>query len=211
MSNDITPSELDAVQDAVEAIENAVEAIQDAIESDESSLPPTTTVDTVENEGLRRNLESDLKAVLDGIVKGDIVIPDGKKATPHVIAGLIQERRGGAKADRPSAGAVAAGLNRWRNIGFITLTEGPTAFEDYTDAARNEGLSALKKANRQRLSAARAAQKAAQTPPPAVQPEPVAQTEQVVTQVVTEADVPVVPFVADPVEAPVTYGADAPF
>jgi len=116
------------------------------------------------------DLEGDLKAVLDGIVTGATVLPTGKQATPHVLAGLIEARRGGQ--DRPSSGAVAAAMARWATIGYIAVTEGPTAFSDYTDAGRSEGLAALKKAHRERLSAARAADKAAAAPAPAVEPDP---------------------------------------
>lgn len=116
---------------------------------------------------LRRPLEEDLKTVLDNIVTGKMTVPEGKSATPHVISGLIKELRGGDAGDRPSSGAVAAALNRWAHIGYITLNQGPTSFADYTNAGRQDGLAALKKANRDRLAAARAARKAASTPAPA--------------------------------------------
>jgi hypothetical protein len=119
------------------------------------------------------NLEGDLKSVLDDIVLGSIVLEADRQPTPHVLAGLIQQRRGGAESDKPSSGAVASALQRWADVGFINLTSSPTAFVGYTNAGVTEGLAALKKAHRERLSAARAATKAElKTTVTATEPEP---------------------------------------
>ena len=100
-------------------------------------------------------LEPDLKAALDDIVTGALVLAEGKSATPYVLAGIIGERRG----NRPSTGAVADAMQRWASVGFITLAEKPMAFVDYTEAGRTEGLTALKRQSRSRRSAARKAER----------------------------------------------------
>lgn len=115
-----------------------------------------------------RDLEADLKTVLDGIVTGALVIPEGKQATPHVVGKLIGDTL--RNGERPSSGAVAAAMDRWATIGYITLSEGPTAFVDYTDAGRTEGLAALKAAHHTRLIEARKLVKAAEAAQ--AQPEP---------------------------------------
>ena len=132
------------------------------------------------------NLEGDLKQVLDAIVQGQIVLPTGTAATPHVLAKEIHKLRGG-DGKAPSGGAVAAAMDRWTEIGYIEVSAAPKAFVDYTDGARTQGLSALKKAHRDKLAAERASRKAA-APAPAA----------------TEAPAPAVedaPVEAEPVEA----------
>ena len=99
-------------------------------------------------------LEPDLKSVLDDIVTGALVLPEGKSATPYVLAGIIGERRG----SKPSTGAVADAMQRWSNVGFIVLGDKPMAFTDYTDAGRDLGLKELKSQSRQRRAAARRAE-----------------------------------------------------
>lgn len=107
-----------------------------------------------------RDLETDLKTILDGLVTGSMQLPEGKKATPHVLAKLVQGIRGGDPGDLPSSGAVSAALNRWETIGYIELGQDPARFVDYTEAGRTEGLAALKRAHRERLAANRAKAKA---------------------------------------------------
>lgn len=117
------------------------------------------------------NLEGDLKQVLDAIVQGQITLPAGTAATPHVLAKEIHKLRGG-DGKAPSGGAVAAAMDRWTEIGYIEVSAAPKAFVDYTDGARNLGLSALKKNHRDKLAAERASRKAAAPAP--VAPETVA-------------------------------------
>ena len=107
----------------------------------------------------RTNLEADIKKVCDDYVLGSITLPEGKHLTPHMIAQHVMSNRGNDA--KVSGGAVAAALTRWAEIGYITIWPKPVAFIDYTDAGRNEGLSALKRSHSARRSAARAAEKAA--------------------------------------------------
>lgn len=111
------------------------------------------------------NLEGDLRAVLDDYVSGVLKLADGSLPTPHTLAAEIAKRRG--DGGKVSSGAVSAALIRWQEIGFATLTMKPMAFVDYTDAARSQGLSALKTTHRANKSAAR---KAAAEPTPTIAP-----------------------------------------
>lgn len=106
----------------------------------------------------RGGLEADVREITNAFVQGEITLPDGALMTPHRISALIESRLG-AKA---STGATSNVLKRWYDIGFCAVNEKPLAFIDYTDAARLEGLTALKakaKAARKqaRLEAAAAA------------------------------------------------------
>lgn len=128
--------------------------------------PQVTAAPTSEPEGAdsaqstRVQLWPDVKAVLDSYVQGTFTLPDGKPLTPGRIATQVGVIRGD-KA--PSTGAVAALLNRWKEFGFVTMSEKPTAFEDYTPEGRdpNVGLTVLKDRHREALKSARAAEKAA--------------------------------------------------
>jgi hypothetical protein len=115
------------------------------------------------------DLEGDLRKVLDDYVEGKFVLPEGSLPTPHTLAAEIAKRRADGKS--VSSGAVSAALARWQEIGFATLGTKPTQFIDYTDAARAQGLNAMKQAHRASKSAARKAVKepapvAASTPAP---------------------------------------------
>jgi hypothetical protein len=103
------------------------------------------------------DLEGDLRKVLDDYVSGKLTLPEGSLPTPHTLASEIAKLRNDGK--KVSSGAVSAALARWEEIGFATLGTKPTVFIDYTDAARNEGLSALKAKNRANKGAARKAAK----------------------------------------------------
>lgn len=115
--------------------------------------------------GPTTDLEGDLRKVLDDYVSGTFQFADGIKPTPHVLAAEIAKRRGDGKP--VSSGAVSAALTRWVEIGFATLSSKPTAFVDYTEAARTQGLTALKAASR---AAKAAAKKAIAAPPEATHP-----------------------------------------
>ena len=107
-------------------------------------------------------LETDVKSVTDKFVSGEIVMKEGEFLTPHRIANLVRDLDSLDAA--PSTGAVAAVLNRWKELGFITTNDKPYAFLDYTEAAKTEGLSALKQARAAERKASRAAAKAAAAP-----------------------------------------------
>lgn len=123
------------------------------------------------------DLEGDLRKVLDDYVSGKLTLAEGALPTPHTLASEIAKLRDDGK--RVSSGAVSAALVRWQEIGFATLGEKPMVFIDYTDAARSEGLSALKATHRAGKNAARkatkepGAQPAAETQPA---PKPAAET-----------------------------------
>lgn len=125
------------------------------------------------------DIEGDLKRVCDNLITGAMTLPEGKSATPHILARFIGELRGGPV---PSSGAVAAALDRWVAIGYISMTDHPKAFDDYTDAGRTVGLGELKRQHRARLSEARRAEREAKaaasparvTEPVAQEPEPAA-------------------------------------
>lgn len=93
----------------------------------------------------RGALEQDVKDVTDDFAKGGFTLAADQSLTPHRIANEIGQRTG----NKPSAGAVAACLGRWVEIGFAVVSDKPLAFVDYTDAARTKGLAALKTANRE--------------------------------------------------------------
>lgn len=107
----------------------------------------------------RTDLEGDLRTVLNAIVTRELVLPEGKTPTPHTLAGLVADARGD---DTPvSAGAVTAALKRWDEVGFVSLSDKPITFVDYTEAGRNHGLAYLKQQHRDRRRKARAAERSA--------------------------------------------------
>jgi hypothetical protein len=115
----------------------------------------TSEPETIRTRAPRTSLESDVKRVCDDYITGALVLPDGKLLTPHAIAASVMERRN--DDTKVSGGAVAACLARWTEIGYVATNAKPVAFLDYTDAGRNEGLAALKRAHSARLATARAA------------------------------------------------------
>lgn len=104
----------------------------------------------------RGRLEELVREVCDSIADGTIENPDDKPWTPHRLAAIITERYPGSGSP-PSTGAISDTLHRWEEVGFAVVNDSPLAFEDFTDAGRDEGLTALKAQHR----AARAARKAA--------------------------------------------------
>lgn len=130
------------------------------------ATPDATVPDTpAKDRSPASDLEGDLRVILNQFVQGQITLGDGVHATPHTLAGLIAKHRGDGKA--VSSGAVSAALARWAEVGFITLRQKPTAFDDFTDEGRTHGLKALKERHRQAKKDARAAAKAADAPAPA--------------------------------------------
>lgn len=115
----------------------------------------TPDSETIRARAPRTALENDIKLVCDDYITGALVLPDGKLLTPHAIAAAVMARR--TDDTKVSGGAVAACLARWTEIGYVVTNAKPVAFTDYTDAGRNDGLGALKRAHSARLSAARAA------------------------------------------------------
>lgn len=111
-------------------------------------------------------LEADVRQVCNDLVTGDLTLGEGQSLTPHAISVILGERRGG-KEHRPSSGAVQEALKHWVEIGYITATQKPFAFADYTEDGKTLGLDALKARHSERKKAARAAQKAAAAPAPA--------------------------------------------
>jgi hypothetical protein len=88
-------------------------------------------------------LENAVYEVLSDMESGAVARPD-EPVTPHRIGLLLVEQNKTDKA--PSTGAVAAVLDRWVKIGAIVTSTKPYAWVGFTDAARNDGIAALKKA-----------------------------------------------------------------
>lgn len=144
------------------------------------------------------DLEGDLRKVLDDYVSGVLKLPEGALPTPHTLAAQIAARRADGK--NVSSGAVSAALARWQEIGFATLGSKPTTFIDYTDAARSQGLSALKATNRSAKSIARKAVQEPKAPAVAATPPP----DDLVNHVTVPApEVTLAPPVEAPVETPI--------
>lgn len=139
-------------------VENETTVADDTAEVVDNT-PQPTVAESGNTRAAPTDLESDMRAVLDGVVTKRVALPEGKQATPHVISVLVEQHRGRGPAGRPSSGAVAAALSRWEKIGFAQISEGPVAFIDYTDEARNVGITELKRRNREAAKAARAAAK----------------------------------------------------
>lgn len=143
-----TPEEAQARHDAVlgSSDEPAAEPAEDV------SAEPAAAAEGGKKRAERTDLEGDTKGVTDDFVTGKFKLPEGKEnLTPHAIAQEIGRRRG-TKA--PSTGAVSAVFVRWEKIGFAKIGTRPVRFLDYTDAAREKGLNALKE---EAVAAAKAA------------------------------------------------------
>ena len=130
----------------------------EVVTSDAGEGAPPADSDEAKARRGRGGLEAEVKRVCDSFVNGTLTVPENELLTPHRIAKAIKE--GGS--EKASTGAVAAVLARWKEYGYAVLNEKPLAFTDYTDAARDEGLTALKAASAERKRAARAAAKAAE-------------------------------------------------
>jgi hypothetical protein len=131
-------------------------------------------------------------------------LTEGALPTPHTLAGEIAKRRADGK--NVSSGAVSAALIRWQEIGFATLSGKPMAFVDYTDAARSQGLAALKAAHRAAKASARKPVEAPTAIVPAAPIEVVAPVETIVVAPAVESVpvvevAPVVEVVPEPVAA----------
>jgi hypothetical protein len=144
----------DEVVEAAEEAETPTEPVND--EAD-----PETATESAARRG-RGALELSIKEVTDAYATGQITLGEGELLTPHRIANEIAKRG----EPKPSPGAVAACLGRWLDVGYIVANEKPFAFKDYTEAAVNEGLAALKAAASERRKAEKAAAKAEETPEP---------------------------------------------
>lgn len=132
----------------------------------DTTTPPAQDEDTAEPARRSRGmLEMDVKAVTDLYVQGKLTLPEGATAlTPHFIGLAIKE----TETTAPSTGAIAAVLNRWEECGYIEVSEKPRGFVNYTEAARTDGLAALKErlraSKKETRTAARAAEDAAAAP-----------------------------------------------
>lgn len=104
----------------------------------------------------KANLKAEVFSVLSDFVTGAITLPEGKSLTVQEIAKQVKEKRG-AYGEKPSSGAVASLLKRWDRYGLVTLTQGPTAFVDFTEAARTDGVPATQAKYREQQKAQRAA------------------------------------------------------
>lgn len=132
----------------------------EVVTADAGEGTPPADADEAKARRGRGGLEAEVKRTCDAFVNGTLTVPEGELLTPHRIAKNIKE----SGSEKASTGAVAAVLARWKEYGYAVLNEKPLAFTDYTDAARDEGLTALKAASAERKRAARAAAKAAEAP-----------------------------------------------
>lgn len=140
----------------------------------EADAPETFTVEAEKPDGSvdesvpkpkrpRTNLEAEVKRITDASVTGEIGDYFGNEPiTPHRIANAIYEKSD--RDSKPSTGAVTEVLKRWRDVGFITVTEKPFAFEDYTEQGRTLGLNALKAQAKEARKAAKNAEAAQDSP-----------------------------------------------
>jgi hypothetical protein len=97
-------------------------------------------------------LQNEILEIVESITTGEIDLPEGKLATPHVLAKIVAARRG---EDAPSTGAVAAVLHRWRDLGFINVHAKPFAFKAFSAAGQTHGLAGLQTKRRAARSAER--------------------------------------------------------
>lgn len=174
-SNEVTvdPDIMTASQEAVEDADAEL-AQENAVVEEQPVAEEPTPAPAKEKAERRtpRSLEPDLRAVLDAIVLGSAPLGDDEAATPHILAARIDAHRG--ETGVQSAGAVAAALDRWADVGFITLSPKPKAFVSYTEAAVEKGLAALKL---EAKAARKAAKEAAAPNQPAVAADPVVADE----------------------------------
>lgn len=113
----------------------------------------------------RGTLESDVKVITDQFVTGQLALDEGTALTPHRIGKAIKENDNLDSA--PSTGAISNVLARWGEIGFAVINDTPKAFVDYTQAGRDNGLSALTEQSKAARKQAKAEAKAAQPEPAA--------------------------------------------
>lgn len=139
--------------------EKATEATEQPAEKSTEQPKQKKQRKPVEERRARGLLEADVLTVTDKFVQGKLNLEDDKPLTPHRIARLIQKQDG--LDEPPSTGAVSAVLDRWNKYGFANVSTKPTAFQSYTDAGVNEGLTALKEQHSAKLKAQRAAAKEA--------------------------------------------------
>lgn len=121
------------------------EQTSEASEAAPTSDDPAEATEAETEDKVRRGrglLEVDVKSVTDAFVQGQVTLGEGDLLTPHRIGRQIKERDSLDKA--PSTGAIVNVLKKWSDIGFAVVNDKPLAFTDYTDAARSQGLSALK-------------------------------------------------------------------
>lgn len=98
----------------------------------------------------RGAMEELMRQVCDQIVRGVHNVNPGDFWTVAKIANMIHQEFPGSGV-KPSVGAVAENLKRWKEIGFAVVNDKPLAFVDFTDLGRSVGLEALKqKANEAR-------------------------------------------------------------
>lgn len=148
------------------------------------AAPAEATAAEPKHRASKGALEAQVREVTDAYATGCLSEhPTDKPLTPLAIAKIVQARHGLDKM--PSAGAVAANLDRWETIGFAVMSSGkPRAFVGYTPEAVSVGLSELKARSRVAKSDKRKAEKAS-APAPEPTPAPAAE-----------------PVAAEPVEAP---------
>lgn len=114
----------------------------------------------------RGHLEELVREVCDIIDNGTLAATEGQPWTPHRLAAAVSDRYPGSGA-KPSTGAIADTLKRWKDLGFADVSTEPLAFLGYTPDARDKGLASLKVESRQRRAAERAAKKADTSAAPA--------------------------------------------
>lgn len=151
-----TPEQAEAEQapvesDATATVEADAPEGEDAPESDEKDPGRS-----------RGQLETDVVSVLKAVEAGEVEA-DREKLTPHRVSRLVQSVDSLVKP--PSTGAVSDVFTRLAEIGFIEIDQKPFRFVGFTDAARNEGLTALKARRAEARKTARAAAKAAAKAP----------------------------------------------
>lgn len=129
-----------------------LEQVSTREESEERSMTDTKTFTVKRPRGAMEEL---MRQVCDQIVRGVHNINPGEHWTVAKIANMIHQEFPGSGA-KPSVGAVAENLKRWKEIGFAIVNDKPLAFVEFTELGRSLGLEALKQKASENRKAERA-------------------------------------------------------
>jgi hypothetical protein len=133
--------------------DDPVEGVTHPEPKEEEHMPKD---DNSSNGSVRRGrgeLEALVKEVTDAFDAGKIDL-EGSPLTPQRIATIIGEKKG---EEKPSAGAVAAILTRWDEMGYALTSQKPFAYKAISARGKKQGLEELK----EKLKAKKAAERKA--------------------------------------------------
>lgn len=190
-----------------------MESVPEAVDPQPQATTDAPVPESSKRDGKGRErgaLEVAVKNVTDQFDNGSLTLDSGEFLTPHRIATQIKKDENRAV----SAGAVAAILAKWLEIGYAKLNTKPVAFTGYTEDAFNVGLSGLKDRAKEARKAAKAAAKEAAAPvqeegPPvqdAPQPDPEVANPETAVGEVDETEPPEVTPAPAPGTPPIGEG-----